>query len=168
MRRLFLCALIPAFLAGCSNLPAITFPTLTLATVQAQAIGIETAVNQAAALAESDTQLSSVVVTEIKSAVTVFDTAAKAFTGLSTGETPLQTAAAFVTTAEGVVAVLPIDPATKAAVELGLAVVEAFAAGQTTSPVATTTTTTATTTVGATLKAMPIVSIPAPRYVPVS
>jgi len=158
-----------ALLAGCSSVPAITFPTLNLANAQTQAIAIENAVNEAATIAESDTQLSSVVVSQIKAAVLIFDTSAKVFTGVSTGATAMQTAAAFVSTAEAVVAVLPIDPATKSAVELGLAVVEAFAAGQTTSPVPTTTTTaTTTTTVSATLKAMPIVSIPAPRYVPVS
>jgi len=169
MRKLFLCAAIPVFLlAGCANLPKITFPTLTLPTVQAQVSAIVAGIDDAATLAETDAGLSSTIVTEIKTDITAFNTTALSFTSLSTPTNAFADAAAFSKAAEGIVAILPIDPATKAAIELGLAIVNAFASGQTTSPVATTTTTTASIMDGLTFKAMPIVAIPAPKLVPAS
>ena len=150
-------------LVGCSNT---NLPALNLASIQAQAVAIENGINEAATLAEADPQLSPTVVAKIKTSVAAFDGVTNTLVGLpSTAQTGPQIAAEFATAAESVVAVLPIDPTTKAAIEVGLALVNDFAAGMTVSPVPATVIP-ANGAAKATLYGTPIIEIPAPTYVP--
>ena len=128
MKKLILLSTIPAFfLAGCSSLSTPT--PLTLTSVQAEVSAIDTAIDEVYGVLKAS--LPSSVATYVADV----DTAAAIIENLKTGTSVVSDIGAFSSDIGQVIAVLPLPPATKTAIDLGLAVVDAFASGATTSPV---------------------------------
>lgn len=144
---------------------------VTLASAQAEAQAILTGVQQAALVYETSPNANPVVVKQLQTDIVALTTAVDAFKSV-TGTSASQVAQTVVQAVGVAVMAIPMDPATKAAIDLGLAVLDAFVGGiappagvpaaAPTNPV-----TSAANAIFGQEVVQPPVPIPAPQYAPV-
>jgi hypothetical protein len=119
-------------LGGCSTM--MQQPVVSLANAQSEASAILTALEAGATIyvgASTTTQAEAVAV---ERALAVAQAGVAAFLAADVNETPAQLAQAVSRDIVAVLAVLPIDPATKTAIDAGLAVIDALVAGLAAAP----------------------------------
>jgi hypothetical protein len=126
MKKLLLCSFPIVFLISCT-----TTTPLTLTSVKAEVVAIDTVVDTIASIAEAKNLLPINVVQYVNN----LDTASKIIEGLTVGSNATTDIQAFSSDLNSIIAVLPIPDSTKTEIELGLSVIDAFASGATTSPV---------------------------------
>lgn len=136
--------------------------TISLAQAQAEATAIEAALQAGASIYTSASTTTSAEATAAENVMKIATTAVGAFTGNASTETPAQLAETVSQDLEAVLAVLPIDPATKTAIDAGLAIIDGFVAGTFTQPAAPV----ASVALHAPEKVAPPVPIPAPHRLP--
>lgn len=108
--------------------------TVSLAQAQAEATAIEAALQTGAQIYTSSSTTTPAEAAAAENVMKIAETAVKAFTGNASTETPAQLAETVSQDLEAVLAVLPIDPATKTAIDAGLAIIDGFIAGTFTNP----------------------------------
>jgi hypothetical protein len=133
MRKLLFAStvLVAATLVACSS----SQTALTLSVVQSEAVAIDSALDSGVAVAEATGLIVGPIETTVNSAVAIMDGATKTVSGLTTSESASAYLSAFSGDVTAVVNLLPITTATKAEIDLGLSIIDAFAAGATISPV---------------------------------
>lgn len=127
-----LCAL--GLLAGCAQ--QISQPVVTLASAQAEAGAILTALEAGATIYTTATSTTPAEAAAVENVLAIAKTAVSTFQAAQANETPAQLAQTVSQDITAVLAVLPIDPATKTAIDAGLAVIDALVAGLSAAPVA--------------------------------
>lgn len=147
-----------ALLAGCAQNTAGSSPTLAAAQAEAQAI--YAALQSGAALYAGASTTTPTEAAAVENVMTVAGTAVTAFANVQNGGSPTELAEQASTALEAVLSVLPIDPATKTAIDAGMAVIDGLVADLLAAPAA----------LGATLassgKEAPPVPIPPPHIFP--
>ncbi|MGH7118161.1 MAG: hypothetical protein ACREFP_04090 [Acetobacteraceae bacterium] len=145
-------------LAGCSTTNGTT--TVSLAGAQAESGAILTALEAGASVYTSAPSTIPAQAAQVQNIMSIATTAVGAFQGNGATETPAQLAEAASQDIIAVLAVLPIDPVTKTAIDAGLAVIDGFVAGTFTSPAA------PVATLGVRERVAPPVPIPTPHRLP--
>ncbi len=120
-------------LAGCASSGGTTTSTLTLAQVQAQAAAIQSGIDAANTLAQASTTMSLAQKQAAQQAATAVDAAEAAVGALTASGTITQDLTAFDGAAQqampSLALVFAVNPATEAAIELGLGLKDAFIGG---------------------------------------
>jgi hypothetical protein len=147
-----------ALLAGCAQ--QTTQPVVTLAGAQAEATAIMTALDAGATVYTSAATTTPSEAQAVENLLTPAQAAVAAFEAAQANETPAQLAETVSQDLEAVLAVMPIDPATKTAIDAGMAVIDALVAGlvATSAPL--------TVTLDAAEKVAPPIPIPTPHVLP--
>ncbi|MGH7068181.1 MAG: hypothetical protein ACREFO_05905 [Acetobacteraceae bacterium] len=126
MRKTFLAGVAAlALLAGCANSGG-SGPTLTQA--QSEASAILAALQSGAAIYTGAATTTPGQAAAVENVMKIAGTAVAAFAGVQGGEPAAQMAEEASTALEAVLAVLPIDPATKTAIDAGMAVIDGLVA----------------------------------------
>jgi hypothetical protein len=121
-----------ALLAGCTMGP--NGPVVTLAGAQAEAAAILTALEAGAAIYTTAPTTSSSQAAAVEKILAIAQEAVGNFQGGGPTQTPAQLAQTVSQDIVAVLAVLPIDPVTKTAIDAGLAVIDALVAGFSAAP----------------------------------
>lgn len=117
-----------AILAGCAGQPG--QPGITLAQAQAEAGVVVSALQAGVAAYSADSASPVADIAKVNAAMADLNAAFAEMKAPPAGATPAQIASTIAEDAQGVVTMLPMQPAEKAAVEAALVVVQAFSAGQ--------------------------------------
>jgi hypothetical protein len=129
-RKIIAGIMIAGFLgAGIASCATNGTGAVSLASAQAEAKAILTGIEQAATAYEVSPQANPLIVKELQAAIAGATTAVDAFTGVASGANATQIAQAVTQAVGAAVMVIPMDPATKTAIDLGLAVLDAFIGG---------------------------------------
>lgn len=116
-----------ALLAGCAS--SSTAPVVTLAGAQAEAGAIMTALEAGATIYTTAATTTPAEATAVKNVLAPAQAAVAAFQAAQASETPAQLAETVSADISAVLAVMPIDPVTKTAIDAGMAVIDALVAG---------------------------------------